>query len=220
MDIRIWYLLIIQIILLIALYRITLQSIGRIYVFFRRLRFSDGLSKLLLSIIFLPGTFVHELSHFVCALVTMHRVTGFTILPVLGTKGVRMGSVSYYPKHPILSLVVGIAPFFGGYFATALIYLWIQQTSNPLIYLPLWYVLFTIQSTMFASESDLKEIIWMVPIALIVGLAMYIWGADPPALFAYTGTPVWSFFSAVVQVQLIGLCVHMGIIVMSRVGER
>lgn len=125
MTVRLWHFLMIQVVLHLALYHTAKQSMRIIYLFFRRLRCSDEQSKLFLAILFLPGTFVHELSHFIFALVTTHRITGFSVLPVIETKSIRMGSVSYYHKHPILSLIVGIAPLFGGYIATTLIFLWI-----------------------------------------------------------------------------------------------
>src|SRR5258706_5245201 len=75
------------------------------------------------SIIFLPGTVIHEISHFLLAAATGARTGKIEIFPEFLEKelageeksqGVRLGSVQVSRLNPIQGFLVGMAPFFSG----------------------------------------------------------------------------------------------------------
>ena len=68
------------------------------------------------SLIFLPGTIIHELSHWVVAEVLQVRTGEITIFPDLSRieDTYRLGSVATVKSDPFRGFLIGVAPFFSG----------------------------------------------------------------------------------------------------------
>lgn len=67
------------------------------------------------SLILLPGTFLHELSHLIGAMLIGARIRSFSILPKItydasGRKFYELGSVEFIPRIKALSFIAGLAP--------------------------------------------------------------------------------------------------------------
>lgn len=110
-------------------------------------------------ILFLPGTFIHEMSHYLMAKLLFVPVGKFTITPRFQEKEIVLGSVSIAKKDILRRLVIGAAPIiFGAAILLGLIYASISQK----LYQDYWlagfiaYVVFVIGNTMFSSKQDLK----------------------------------------------------------------
>ncbi len=70
------------------------------------------------KIICWPGVVVHELSHLLGAVLTLTKVTGFSLLPrSIGSAGQVLGSVTHEAsKNPLTLILISLFPFLGGSF--------------------------------------------------------------------------------------------------------
>jgi hypothetical protein len=146
-----------------------------------------------LSLLFFPGTVIHELAHMFVAEILQVHTSGLTLVPEgLEQTQVRTGSVSIAQSDPIRRAVIGIAPVFVGLGMLGLISyylptLWQQVTVDSangilfstasiyLLFLAL-YSLFAVSNTMFSSPEDMEGF-WPVAIVLIlIFAALYIVG--------------------------------------------
>jgi hypothetical protein len=131
----------------------------------------------LFSILFLPGVFLHELSHYLMAKILRVRTGKMSLIPKpLSSGGLQMGYVETAQTDIIRDSLIGIAPLIAGslfiHYAGAthlglstllkvLEYGQLDLFWKGLTFLPrvndfyLWfYLVFTISSTMMPSESD------------------------------------------------------------------
>lgn len=156
----------------------------------------------LFSIIFLPGVMLHELSHYLIALVLGVPTARFSLLPQMLPNGrLQLGYVETVKTDIFRDSLIGAAPLITGgsliaYLAVTrldLLPLWdaLRNGQFGLLWLgltllprtqdfPLWfYLLFTISSTMLPSQSDRHA--WLplgVTLLVVLGLAILA-GAGP-----------------------------------------
>ena len=124
----------------------------------------------LYSILVLPGTIIHELSHWLVAEILRVRTGTITILPELSGEGgsERLGSVSTERTDPIRGFLIGIAPFFTGMLILLVlarllllgwgVYVWWQIVL-------LIYGIMVTGNSMMISKEDRRT--WPVMIVLI-----------------------------------------------------
>jgi len=138
------------------------------------------------SIIFLPGTVIHELSHFLFAILTGARTGKIEIFPSFleGSKDgprssgsgstVILGSVQTQRLNPIQGFLIGTAPFLIGIVLLAWISSSFQQNYNQSSFLLLFvqgYLFFTISNSFFPSWADIKQVI---PLTIVVSSLVFI----------------------------------------------
>lgn len=146
-----------------------------------------------LSLLFFPGTVIHELAHLFTAEILGVKTSGLTLVPEgLEQTEVKTGSVSIAQSDPIRRAVIGVAPIFVGLGTLGLISyflpnVWRQVTldtangivfSQSSIYLlfTLIYSLFAVSNTMFSSPEDMDGF-WPVALVLtLIAVAAYIVG--------------------------------------------
>jgi hypothetical protein len=153
----------------------------------RRPAFSLGL----FSILFFPGVFLHEISHYLMAKILWVRTRRISLLPEASPDGkLRMGYVEVAKVDILRNAIIGAAPLVTGGVIVAylssnqlellpLINLvdggdW-MKTYQYLVELPmvtdfwLWfYVAFTVSSTMLPSPSDRRS--WVSLFLVVIGL--------------------------------------------------
>lgn len=157
----------------------------------------------LFSILFLPGVFLHELSHFLMAKILRVRTGKTSLIPKSLPNGrLQMGYVETAQTDIIRDSLIGIAPLVAGSlfiayagmnrlgFGTLLDVFANGQTElfwKGLTYLPrvndffLWfYFAFTVSSTMMPSESDRHA--W---------LPLGLWAAGLLTLGIFAGAGTW-----------------------------
>lgn len=126
-------------------------------------------------VLFLPGTIVHELSHYLCATILRLQVEEVHIMPTWKENHLQLGRVTYRKADVVRSILVGVAPFFG-----ALFFFWFVGAfhlfpgSNVFFTIVMGYLLFSVSANMFSSKQDLIDLIYMIPICLIAGAIFYI----------------------------------------------
>ena len=136
------------------------------------------------SIIFLPGTLVHEISHFLVAALTGARTGKIEIFPeYLGEElnekkstRVALGSVQTQKLNPLQGFLVGIAPFVSG---MALL-IWLASllqasyyVGNTWIFILEGYLFFTIANSFFPSWPDIKQTIPLIIIFVLISFLVW-----------------------------------------------
>jgi hypothetical protein len=159
----------------------------------------------LFSMLFFPGVLLHELSHFVMALLLRVPTGRFSLLPALLPDGkLRLGYVETAETDLLREALIGVAPLATGGLVVA--YLGASQLGlmplavllaagsweafwqglRTLPHLPdfwLWfYLTFTISSTMLPSASDRRT--WLpIGLALLILLGLALLAGAGPWLF-------------------------------------
>lgn len=154
-------------------------------------------------VLFLPGTFLHEVSHWLTAVILGVKTSRFSLWPKQKRRGqLQMGAVQVTVSDPFRHSLIGLAPLIFGSIAVLLIGNWLDlaevaiafSTGNPetmwetvvnILILPdiwLWlYLIFAISNAMLPSASD-RESWWSVVLYLCLGLVLVIWLDITPAL--------------------------------------
>ena len=176
--------LIFSFILIFFLFILSRKITGLIYTFFlfvfRSRKFAIGI----LSVILLPGTFVHEMSHLIIATLLRVPVGKLSVYPKIEDDGgVLVGHLEVGKADPFRLTLVGIAPMITGLSIIYLIgkifmqniSLTIPYTLNSIRLLGFYLLLVTCQ-TMFSSRKDLKSLIIVGPVIIIIAASLYFAG--------------------------------------------
>ncbi len=145
----------------------------------------------ILSILFLPGTIVHELSHLLVAGLMMVPVGEINLVPEVDGQIVKLGSVQIGQTDPFRRILIGVAPLILG--LSVLIGLIYFNKDSLLHFSPLWlsiliiYLLFQITNTMFSSKKDLEGALVftgvILTVLIIIFAALYFTGRMPDFSF-------------------------------------
>lgn len=134
------------------------------------------------SLIFLPGTILHEISHFLVAASLGARTGKIEIFPEsldLDSSGhqrsVRLGSVQTSRLNPIQGFFVGLAPLLIGLIVIVFLSSQLQvsfKADDVNRFAIEGYLFFVIANSMFPSLTDIKQTLPFVVISLVLfGLA-------------------------------------------------
>lgn len=123
--------------------------------------------KTIYFLLFFPGVIIHELAHFFVASLLFVPTGEISIFP----EEKRMGSIQVAKTDPIREAIIGLAPTIMG---TAGI-LAIFSFANPknLFWL---YLVFAINNTMFASESDRRSWLGLLALIALIASSLYLFG--------------------------------------------
>ncbi len=177
---------------LLALWLLSRRLSQNLYIAAFLLTKSRPIAIGFLSLLFFPGTVIHELAHLFTAEILGVRTSGLTLVPEgLEEKNVKTGSVAIAQSDPIRRAIIGIAPIFVGLGTLGLLSyflpsIWTQTQidatqgvlfSSPSLYYMLLtiYSLFAVSNTMFSSPEDMEGF-WpvVVVIALVMGAAYIV----------------------------------------------
>lgn len=160
---------------------------------------------------FLPGTFLHELSHALTATLVGIKTHSFSLWPHMKKGGeLQMGAVQVVVSDPFRHSLIGLAPLIFGSLAVLLIgqgllqlgrlgqaltsgdLETIGQAINYTLLLPdvwLWfYLIFAISNAMLPSASDRESwrtVLIYLGLALAVAIGLGLNPTVPPALQAF-----------------------------------
>lgn len=187
-----WF--IITLLPLVFLQRFLHREIQAVFLILSR---SSEFTIALFSIIFLPGVFLHEFSHYLMAVVLGVPAARFSLIPQMLPNGrLQLGYVETVKTDIVRDSLIGAAPLISGtafvaYLAATRLDLlplwdvlrngqlglfWLGVTLLPQVKdFPLWfYLAFTVSSTMLPSQSDRHA--WLplgVVVAILIALAVF-----------------------------------------------
>lgn len=153
---------------------------------------------MLYSLVFLPGTIIHELSHWVMAEILQVRTGEITIFPSFDDQGgarssERLGSVSMVKSDPIRGFFIGLAPFITG--LAILVVLGALFSTGWEAGYPWWqlglmiYGIVVVGNSMMISESDRRS--WpfiLILTGIIVFFFVYFQASLPSTIYDLTFT--------------------------------
>jgi hypothetical protein len=144
------------------------------------------------SLVFLPGTIIHELSHWIVAEILQVRTGAITIFPDLEGEGEgdnqRLGSVATARSDPFRGFLIGLAPFMSGLAILAVLgkllsigwagdFLWWQLAL-------IIYGIMVIGNSMMISESDRRTWPFIIIFFLLITiLFMMLKISVPPTVY-------------------------------------
>jgi hypothetical protein len=191
------------------------------YIFFRITR-NEKLTIYFMAFFFFPGTLIHELAHYVTALMLFVHASHMEFIPKIIGNGVKLGSVQIASTDPLRRALIGMAPFFWGTTIMLAILFAFQSfggLNNIWITLITGYVLFEISNTMFSSRKDMEGTLELFIAVIIVGVIFYFLGVrfpeiDPDTLL----TPaVISLFETGSYFLSVPLIIDIGLLLLLRI---
>lgn len=162
---------------IIAIFIFSRAVLRHMFLFLHRFTRSQSIGIGVISILYFPGTVVHEMSHYIVALLLNLHPRDISLFPVIEGRRVQLGHVEYERAKGdfIRPILVGIAPLFG---ASAIIWLIVQTNllmdGNWFVRLTLGYLLLSITANMFSSDQDLRYVWYSIPVGLILSFLYYI----------------------------------------------
>lgn len=179
-------------ILFVLLFILSRKVISYFYLTVFVITRSRNASLVILAAFLLPGTIIHELSHFLFALI-LHIPTGkLSIFPGIEKSGeVHAGKLTLGESDPFRLALIGLAPSVIGivllYFLSSFFFplSFLPTTHNPqpttifsspALLLAICYLLLAISVTMFSSKKDMQPLKIALPIAALVMLGLYYIG--------------------------------------------
>ena len=217
---------------LALLQRLLHREIQAVFLILSR---SPEFTVALFSIIFLPGVLLHELSHYLAAVILGVETARFSLLPQTLPGGrLQLGYVETARTDIFRDSIIGAAPLFAGGLLVAyvvvtrldLLPLWATLRNGQFnLFLlgitllpkvqdfPLWfYLLFTVSSTMLPSQSDRHA--WLpLALAVVVLLALAVLAGAGPWMLYHTAPALNTFLSAVAVIFGLSATVHAVLIV-------
>lgn len=187
-------LFIVEFILLFFLSKKLVNSLAKLIFKFTR---SHTAVVKILAVIFLPGTIIHELAHLLFAGITMVPVGEMSVIPEIGEKEVRLGSVQIGHSDPFRRALVGVAPVLFGLFCIAAVFLFIPLGKAET---PLWqtilglYLIFEVGNTMFSSKKDLEGMMVFIGtfLVLVLSITALVYFLKPDLLPSF-----WTYLSSI-----------------------
>lgn len=222
------------IVLLMLLQRLLHREIQAIFLILSR---SREFTIALFSLLFLPGVMLHELSHYLVAVVLGVPAPRFSLIPqVLPTGKLQLGYVETARTDIVRDSLIGAAPLFAGGLVVAFVALnrlslsplwealrtgqfaafWAAAALLPKESdFPLWfYLLFTVSSTMLPSQSDRHA--WLpLGLSIAVLLALAVVAGAGPWLLANLAPPLNAFLSATSVIFGLSVIAHAFLLVPS-----
>jgi len=212
---------------LILLQRLLHREIQAVFLILTR---DPGLSMGLFSIIFLPGVFLHELSHFLMAKILFIRTGKFSIFPQPLPDGrLQLGYVETARSDVVRDSLVGAAPLIVGTLFVAyvaiyhlqlrvlldvfrngqldLFWMGVRALPNARDFYVWFYLAFAVSSTMVPSQSDRHA--WLeliISIGVLFAIAL-LFGAGPWML-SNIAPRVSNFLSSVAAIFGLSTFVH------------
>lgn len=162
---------------LVILFLLSRAMNRRLSRFLYRVFGSEKIVIYVLSLLYLPGTFLHEFSHLFMAAVTGVRVGEMNLVPEMLENGrIKFGSVEIEKSDPFRRALIGAAPFLVGIVVMLIMLSILSMRGLEGLgeYLLVGYVLFEIGNTTFSSRTDMEGTVELLfALAVIASLLVF-----------------------------------------------
>ncbi|GEM_PF-1419823 len=180
------------------------------------------------SVIFLPGTIIHEMSHLFAAAITGTKIGKVEIFPELPRAGigaesdqqkksVHLGYVQTQELGLFRGFLVGTAPLFIG--LGLMIWLAASIDLRFTVYdLLKIYLFFTISNSLFPSWVDIKHALPLIILGIIAGIGLYLSGfnmtliPDSPVLITISSLSKALILSVIINFSILLIVWLMNVI--------
>lgn len=203
---------------LLTLFLLSKILINLLFAFFYKISRSKKFSIYFLSLIFFPGTLIHELSHYLVAILLQVPIGAMHLFPKETETGIKLGSVEIAKTDPFRRMLIGLGPFIFGSFLLVGIFFYGATNSlfdNSLFIAIAGYLVFEIGNTMFSSKKDLEGAIETCLAITVLLIIFYILGFRLPALnpnLIFSNTLVEQIFQKAVIYMLPALGIDIVLI--------
>lgn len=170
---------------LFILFILSKSLITLLFRLFYVLSRSKKFSIYLMSLLFLPGTLIHELSHYIMSMILQVPVGEMELFPKEVANGIKLGSVQVAKTDPIRRMLIGMAPFLFG--VSIILGTFLYATQNNLFghlmpALVIGYIVFEIGNTMFSSKKDMEGFFEIIATIVFFAIVFYLVGFRIPSL--------------------------------------
>ena len=154
---------------LIFLYLLSRRLIQAIYRLLFTIVRSRSAAIWIVTILFFPGTVVHELAHLFVAEVLRVRTGKITLVPEsLEGKEIKAGGVMIAETDPLRRTLIGLSPIYVGVGVLTAI------SNIPILPILTFYCMFAVSNSMFSSKEDMKGVIpFTITVALFVAAGYF-----------------------------------------------
>lgn len=220
-----WF--VVMLVVLLFLQRALHREIQTVFLLLTR---SPGVTVVAFSLIFLPGVFLHELSHLLSAKLLGVRTGKFSLIPdVLPDGRLLLGYVEAARTDIVRDSFVGLAPLISGLLFVAfvsvermhLVIMWdtFRNAQWELFFMGLrilpttpdfwlwFYLTIAVSSTMLPSESDRHA--WL-PLGVVSGILFIfvVLAGAGPWMLANLAPPLNGFLRGTALILLVSVIVH------------
>lgn len=164
---------------LFILYLLSSNIYTLFFRFFYSITRNNKIAVYLLSLLFFPGTFLHEIAHWIMSILLFVSPGSISLIPKLEKNSIKFGSVLIEKTDPLRNLMIGAAPVFLG---LTIIIGSIYFTLNHGLLANYWTIfilsclVFEIGNTMFSSKKDMEGALELIGIILLVAGIVYLLG--------------------------------------------
>ncbi len=159
----------------ILLFFLSRRTTNKLFQFLRIFIKKERIVFWIISLLYFPGTILHEMSHFLTATILFLKVKDINIFPEIKKDYIKLGSVLYEKKDFVRGFVIGIAPFFAGIFFFYYLSIFnLFPSVNFFQNLIFLYLIFAVSSTMFSSKQDLVDFVFIIPFIIFMAGVFYI----------------------------------------------
>lgn len=198
---------------IVAIYYLSRSALMKSYPTLKYILKNNTAVIFFVALVYFPGTVIHEISHYLVALLLGMQPSEIRLIPHIEGKNIKLGHVLYEKGRNdyIRSVLVGIAPFFGGIFS-----LWLIVQSRLFPSTQLWqtiifgYLILTISANMFSSKQDLIDVGYLIPLSLFVGLLWYLFPLQiAPSIISQLIPPITYFVQTLQGPLLFSIGIHI-----------
>lgn len=156
---------------------------------------SHKISMYLMSLILLPGTFIHETAHFLTAKILLVPVSNFSLKPKLIKNNILLGCVTMQKTDIFRSFLIGGAPVIYGLAIMYVAFYFVpieKALQNAWIALAMIILTFQISNTMYSSSKDMEgALVILIITALLIAVIFFFKDYIPmDAIILFIGNPV------------------------------
>lgn len=190
-----------------------------------RLFHSEKVVVYSMAFLFLPGTIIHELAHYIMANLLFVRTGEIELMPKMQGDSIKLGSVSIVKPDPFRYFLIGIAPFLSG-IALILLTLYYGVShdifSNTWLMIVLGYLVFQIGNSMFSSKKDMEGAFEFFVLVFIIAIVAYVVGFRPSLqdMEAFISPQTATFFSQGTMFVLVPVGIDIVLLLFAKIFNR